>query len=231
MRNGQRFKGIEIGYFDANIEMFDWVQNQRRTPVISRAGDFPAMSLRLDQDGLMVLAYESRFSTVQYADLGKFLKFATHKGFSDAEARHKRRALPEQRIREVYTRFCKSLIGVGARIGAASGQDTETGMQTEFIALNNPYTDDLAAGFKVRLLYQGAPRINAQIEVFERAPDGGVVTRTVQTDAQGHAVIPVKSQHIYLLDAVTLRIPDPTVAAKNNVVWETLWASMTFAVP
>lgn len=227
LRNGQDFKGIEIGYFDDRIEMFDWFQNQTRSPVIARAGDFPAMTMQVDQDGLMVLAYETSHSTLQYRHLEKFLKFAAHKDFADAEARHKLRDLPEGRFSEIYTRFCKSLIGVGD----GAGQDIETGMETEFVALNNPYTDDLADGFKVQLLYQGAPRIMAQVEVFERAPDGAVKISYLRTDKQGYAMIPVKSQHIYLLDAVVLRDPDETIAAENNVVWETLWASMTFARP
>ena len=175
----------------------------------------------------MVLAYESTFSTVQYSHLGKFLKFAEHKYLKDAEARHKLRGLPEGRFSEIYTRFCKSLIGVGS----AAGQDVETNMETEFVALTNPYTDDLARGFKVQLLYQGRPRINAQIEVFERARDETVEITTLHTNDQGYAMIPVKSQHTYMLDAVILREPDETVAGQNNVVWETLWASMTFYAP
>ncbi len=227
LRNGQEFKGIEIGYFDKRIEMFDWIQNQSRKPVISRAGDFPAMTMSAEQDGLMVLAYESTYSTVQYSHLGKFISFAEHKDLGDVEARHKSRDLPEGRFSEIYTRFCKTLIG----IGTAAGQDVETGMETEFVVLTNPYTDDLVNGLKVQLFYQGLPRAKAQIEVFERSPDAAVVITTLHTDDQGNAVIPVKSQHTYLLDAVVLREPDETIAAQNNVVWETLWASTTFYVP
>lgn len=227
LRNGQGFIGVEIGYFDKRIEMFARIQNQIHTPVNSRAGDFPAMTMQAPQDGLMVLAYESTFSTVQYSHLGKFLKFAEHKGFGDVEADHKLRGLPEGRFSEVYTRFCKSLIG----IGTAAGQDAETGMETEFVALTNPYTDDLANGLSVQLLYQGRPRPDAQIEIFERDPDAAVAITTLRTDDQGQAVIPVKPQHTYLLNAVVLREPDETIAAQNNVVWETLWASMTFHVP
>ncbi len=227
MRNGQGFKGIEIGYFDDRTEMFDWFQNQTRSPVIARAGDFPAMSMQVDQDGLMVLAYEATYSTVQYRDLEKFLKFAAHKDFTDIEVRHTQRDLPLERFSEIYTRFCKSLIG----IGDGAGQDLETGMQTEFVAQTNPYTDDLADGFKVQLLYHGHPRPNAQIEVFERAPDGVVEITYLHTDDQGRAAIPVKPAHIYLLDAVILREPDAALATEKYAVWETLWASLTFAVP
>lgn len=227
LHNGQEFKGIEIGYFDKRVETFDWIQNEVRSPVQSRAGDFPAMTMPVAQDGLMVLIYESTNSTVQYNAWEKFAAFAKHKDFPDAEARHIERNLSMERFSEVYTRYCKSLIGVGD----AAGQDTATDLETEFVALNNPYTDDLSAGFSVQLLYQGAPRINAQIEVFERNPDGAVAISYLRTDQRGQAVIPVQAGHTYLLDAVVLREPQEDIATELNVVWETLWASMTFSVP
>ncbi len=231
LRNGQKFKGIEIGYFDKRIETFDWIQNEVRSPVQSRAGDFPALTLPVAQDGLMVLVYESTNSTVQYNTWEKFAGFAKHKDFADVEARHIERNLPMGRFSEVYTRYCKSLIGVGDAPEDAVGQDAATDLETEFVALNNPYTDDLSAGFLVQLFYQGAPRINAQIEVFERDPDGAVDITYLHTDQRGQATIPVKVGHTYLLDAVVLREPQEDVATALNVVWETLWASMTFSVP
>lgn len=227
LRNGQNFKGVEIGYFDKRIEMFEWFQNDAHAAVISRAGDFPAMSMQAKQDGLMVLAYEAAFSTVQYATLGKFLEFAAHKGFTDAKERHRTRRLPEGRFSEIYTRYCKTLIGVGSAVG----QDLQTGLETEFVALTNPYTDDLSGGLRVQLFYQGAPRADAQIEVFERGADQQVTVSTQRTDADGRAVIAVRPAHDYLLDAVLLRVPEETLAAENHVVWQTLWASMTFSTP
>ena len=227
MRNGQKFKGVELGYFDDRAEVFDWIQNGERTAVKSRAGDFPAMKMDLANDGLMVLVYETKFSTLQYNKWEKFLAFAEHKDFTDVERRHKARNLSMVRFSEIYTRYCKSLIGVGA----AAGQDAITGMETEFVALNNPYTDDVSDGFRVLVLYQGAPRTAAQVEIFDRAPDGSVAVSYVHTDDQGHATVPVIAGHTYLLDAVVLREPEETIAAEKKVVWETLWASMTFSVP
>ena len=100
-------------------------------------------------------------------------------------------------------------------------------METEFIALSNPYTDDLTQGMAVQILYQGAPRADAQIEIFDRAPDDEVTITTLQTDAEGRASIPVKPGHSYLLDAVVLR----EAPKGGDAVWQTLWAAITFSVP
>ncbi|HGG63131.1 MAG TPA: DUF4198 domain-containing protein [Rhodobacteraceae bacterium] len=227
LRNGMKFSGIELGYFDDRTVVFDIIQNGTRTPVQARAGDFPAFSKSALTDGLIVLIYQSKFSKLQYNKFEKFAAFVEHKSFDGVVERHKERGLPMERFNEVYTRFCKTLIGVGA----GAGQDAATGMETEFIALTNPYTDDLSDGFTVQVLYQGAPRVDAQVEVFERAPDNTVTVTYHRTDDQGHATVPVKPGHTYLFDAVVLREPAQTLADETNAVWESLWASLTFATP
>jgi len=138
---------------------------------------------------------------------------------SDLQAR----GLPDNGFIEIYTRYAKALVGVGD----AQGADAETGMETEFIALTNPYTDDPTKGMAVQLLYQGKPRANTQIEIFERDTENNVVVTYARTDTQGQALIPTLAGHTYLLDAVVLREP----VSGSDAVWETLWAALTFAVP
>lgn len=81
----------------------------------------------------------------------------------------------------------------------------------------------------MRVLYEGAPRKNAQVELFEKAPDGEVSVTLHRTNAVGEARLPMKPDHAYLVDAVVMR----PVAAQNGdgPVWESLWASLTFQVP
>ena len=107
---------------------------------------------------------------------------------------------------------------------------TGTGLETEIVALNNPYTDPASEGMRVKVLYQGSVRADAQVEVFEKASDGTVDVALYRTDAEGLAVLPLKPGHEYLVDAVVLRDTgnnDPAAGA----VWHSLWASLTFAVP
>ena len=52
-----------------------------------------------------------------------------------------------------------------------------------------------------------------------------------RTNDQGHAAIPVVAGTEYLLDAVVLRPVTGATTVEAGPVWETLWASMTFAVP
>ncbi|MBC56983.1 MAG: hypothetical protein CL814_08605 [Confluentimicrobium sp.] len=226
IRVGQNFKGAAYSYVPINVARFDIVTGGVITPVTARMGDRPALSTAMPGEGLIVIVHETTDTMLTYSEWQKFADFVTHKAFPDALERHAARGLPRTGFRESYRRFAKSLIAVGD----GAGQDHAVGLETEIVALANPYTDALPAGLPIQALYQGAPRQGAQIEVFEKAPDGTVHTVFLTTDANGHTDVPVKPGHEYLLDAVVLRDTgndDP----KAGPVWRSLWASLTFRMP
>lgn len=223
LRNGEKFEGVALGYFDRRTTRFERVTDGKATPIAPRIGDIPAINVTPDQDGLMILIHETAPSTLSYKSWAKFRAFADHKGFDDIERRHADRGLPTDAFKENFTRHAKALVGVGD----GPGSDRAFGLETEFVAGANPYIDNLTDGFPVLLHYRGAPRLNAQIEMFEKTPDGAVTVTLHRTDDKGRARLPVKPGHSYLLDAVVLR-PAPE---SDDAVWETLWATLSFAVP
>jgi uncharacterized GH25 family protein len=223
LRNGQGFSGVSLAYFSKRFQRFDLVQDGKTVPVEGRMGDVPALQMTAPDEGLLVIVHQTAVKTLTYDKWEKFAAFAIHKGYVDIQALHQARGLPDEKFTETYTRFAKALVGVGD----ARGMDAPTGMESEFVALSNPYLDDPAQGLAVQLLYQGVSRPEAQIEIFERSPDGTVTITTLMTDAQGKAVIPTRAGHTYLLDAAVLR-PAPE---GGKAVWESLWAALTFAVP
>lgn len=228
LRNGQEFEGMALAYFDRRIARFDWAIGDDGAAVAARSGDNPALAMAMEAPGLLRLAYQSTAAEVDYKTWEKFAAFAEHKDFGDIRARHDARGLPEADFTEVYTRFARSLIAVAE----GSGADRPSGLETEIVALENPYTrGDDAGPLPVQVLYQGAPRPDAQVEIFERGPADEIAITTTRTTAEGIAHIPVRPGHDYLLDSVVLREPAPALAEKHDAVWETLWASITFSVP
>ncbi len=226
-RNGEEFSGGQFPYFSRSTEQLDVFVAGNRGRLSGRDGDFPAIQLQPPIVGLYVFAYQSKPATLSYETLEKFAKFAAHKDFPTALDDHIRNDFPKTDFTETYTRFSKSLVAVGSQTNGF--QDVETGMETELVALSNPYAN--ASGtIDVKSLYRGAPRANAQIELFEKSPDGDVSITLHRTNAAGIAKLPVKKGHDYLVDAVVLR-PATGAAAGKTAVWETLWASLTFAIP
>ncbi|MEO0378795.1 MAG: DUF4198 domain-containing protein, partial [Pseudomonadota bacterium] len=152
-----------------------------------------------------------------------FQKFADHKNFPDMAARHSANGFPPPPFKERYTRHAKVLIGVGSGLGA----DRALGLKTEFVALTNPYDPGFDGLMQVRVLYLGAPRPDAQVEVFDRAPTGEVTVTLHRTNPDGIATIPVTPAHDYLFDAVVIE----PIVNEDAAVWDTFWAALTFGVP
>ncbi|MCG6902729.1 MAG: DUF4198 domain-containing protein [Rhodobacter sp.] len=225
IRVGQNFKGGAYSYLSSKFVRFDLVQNGKVIAVEGREGDRPALAAAAPGEGLVTIVHQTTDYLLTYSEAEKFVNFVEHKDFDGVLEQHRARGLPDTGFRERYSRYAKSLIAVGAGQGA----DQEVGMETEIVALANPYSDDLSGGLPVRVLYQGAVRADTQVELFERAPDGTVEVTKLRTDAAGEVYVPVKAGHEYLVDAVVMRPLEPV--AENDPVWESLWASLTFKVP
>jgi uncharacterized GH25 family protein len=224
--NGQNFEGITLSYLPKWFSRFEVVTGDIMAAVDGRIGNTPAVAQPVAGDGLHVVVYQSTPSTVTYAEWAKFLTFVTHKDLGDIGAQHQARGLPETAFKEVYTRYSKALVGVGS----ADGADKRMGLETEIVALDNPYVTG-GSTVRVQLFYGDEARANAQIELFERAADGTVVVTLQRTDATGIATLPVRAGYEYMADAVVMREPSDALAAEYGAVWETLWANLTFAVP
>ena len=227
-RNGEEMSGSTLGFIPGRSRRFDVVTAEGTAPVDARMGDDPAFARGDLPEGLAVIVHETAPQRLTYVDRGdrtgweRFVAFTEHKAMADAVAVHRARGLPEEGVTERYSRFAKALVAVGD----GTGSDAPTGLLTEIVALANPYRDDVSGGLPVRVFLDGAPRADAQVELFERGPDGAVAITLHRTDADGVAVLPVAPGHRYLADAVALR-PDPT----GETMWESLWAALTFAVP
>ncbi len=225
--NGQEFAGTKLSYLPqrfANFAVFAGAQAER---VQGRPGDMPALNRDPLVEGLHIVAYQANNATVNYETWEKFQTFVDHKDFGDVLSQHQARGLPEENFTEVYARYSKSLIGVGNSEGA----DRRVGLETEIVALTNPYTDDLSDGMRVQVFYRNDVRADTQVEVFQKADDGTVEISLYRTDTQGIATIPVEPGFAYMVDAVVLKEPSAELMATSNSVWQTLWANLTFATP
>jgi len=221
IRVGQSFKGNAYSYFERNTARFEVLLNADVIDPEPLLGDRPVLDRAVQGTGLAVVVYETDDSTLTYRDWQKFVEFVEHKAFDGALERHGARGLPETGFRETYRRYAKSLIAVGS----GEGSDRDVGLATEITALANPYTDDVSAGLPVRVSLYGAPRADAQVEVYARAPDGTVTVSLTRTNAAGEALLPVQPGYQYMVDAVVLE------EREGDVAWHSMWANVTFAVP
>lgn len=222
-RNGQFFEGNSIVYIPDNIEKYYFILGKSSAKLEGNLGQRPAVSLTGIPDGLGIIVIETKPAIIAYAVWEKFQKFIDHKDFEIDKKGHLALGFPEMEFSESYRRFAKSLVG----IGGAQGADRRLGLEIELVALLNPYTDDTTNGIPVQAFYNGTPLIDVQIELFEKDPNGEVEITLHRTNDEGIAILPITNGHSYMVDTVQLReAPDRN---KDGVVWETLWASLTFA--
>ncbi len=224
LRVGQGFTGVAFSYLPPKFRLFDIVRGDQREAVSMRMGDRPAMDVPALGNGLNVVLHVTTDQRITWSDPEKFRSFVRHKGAAWVLDEHARRGLPDSGFSEFYSRYAKSLIAVGD----GAGEDARFGLLTEIVLLENPYTDNMSDGIDLQVFYDGAPRRDAQIEVFARSGET-VEKTTVPADGNGRATVPVRPGVVYLLDAVVLRAIEP--AFETGPVWESLWASTTFRVP
>ena len=227
LRVGQDFEGNSQAYLPDSFNRFDYAIGGRIAAVEGRLGDRPALQMAAPEEGLLVVIHETNSLLITWDEFQTFVDFVEHKDATWTLEAHKARGLSEENVREVYSRYAKSLIG----IGSSEGSDVVSGMITEIVALENPYTDDMSDGIDVRVLYQGEPRGNEQVEIYERSAAGEVTVSTVRTNDEGVATVPVSPGARDMLDSVVLREPSASLASEYGVSWESLWANLTFAVP
>ena len=217
IRVGEGFSGVAFAYIPRSITRFDVVAGAETVPVDGTIGDRPAMGETVLPDGLAVIVHETGDSRLRYDEAERFARFASHKGFPEvAEG-------AEMPVVELYRRYAKSLVGVGA----AEGADAPVGLRAELTALTNPYTDDLSGGFAVRLTEEGEPVPDYQVEVFALAPGAEeAAVETYTTDADGIATFPVAPDTEYMVDSVLMRPLE-----REDADWMSHWANLTFRTP
>ena len=225
LKIGERFKGLSLYYLHQDIEQFDHISPNKITPIQGRLGDMPAGKIMPDEDGIHIIRHETKDKVITYQTLEKFKSFAEKKGYPKAGQQHLERDLPEENFKEVYRRYAKSIITVGA----CQGGDRRLGMAVEIIALNQ--LCDGKDKMTLRVERNGRPWVDALVTIFARPLEGeaeNVVVTHYQSDADGRFQITTESGYEYLVDVVSLDAIDPSANA-SGAVWQTRWASLTFA--
>jgi len=167
-----------------------------------------------------------------YDNWNKFESFVIDKGLNNILNTHLKNRLPKDDFVEIYKRYSKSIIG----FKNYKGRDKNFGMETEFVLQNN-LLDNKKNNQKIKLFYKLEPRKNVQVEIFEKNEKNEVKLSKMFTDDFGVLNFTTKPGNTYLLNSVVMRrheqnnINKDISPNKSKVLWESLWASITFKIP
>ena len=227
LANGESFAGRLLPY-DASHHLLTLLA----TPDGVRTwkgedGERPAVRETTSTAGLHVLALETGASLAVHDTLDEFTAFVDEEGAPGIAERHRAEGLPDTRIVELFTRHAKALVAVGGE----GGVDRPLGLELEIVALDDPYANGNEKALDFRLLLDGEGVADTQVSLFHKA-DGAESARervTTRTDASGRFTVEAALPGRYLLNAVLLRRPSPSRMLESGALWESLWASLTFA--
>lgn len=226
VRVGVDFSGNTMPYLKKTINEFNITDPSNSRPIEGRLGDMPAVQTTPSSDGLQILNLFSTSSMLTWDAFEEFDEFVNLHGMGWVLDRHAERGLPDTGFKEAYTRFVKSLVAVGD----GTGQDRYLGMFFELVAGANPYTDDISAGMPITVLYRGEPLPEKQVDLFYRDEAGELTRLSVESDAQGTAMVPNLGAGEYMVNVVHMIEPFEADTERTGIVWHSLWGSITYAI-
>ena len=241
-RVGQFFIGEALPWLPDAVARLGIVDGKGQRIPQRIPGDMPMFDDAVRQPGLQILYLETHPERLRWETWEKFIGFLREKRLENLAEEHKRRGLPEKGFVELYVRHAKALLWRGKEPQPDTGsaaRDHAVGLRLELVMLDDPFHPSASSAGKVRvqLLWQGKPLPDADVQLFSR-PAGQrqqeSMPRHFTTDANGIAVVPVRSGHDHLLNAVIMLPLKPSEKAADNAhgaVWISHWASLTFTTP
>ena len=232
IRVGTIMRGTPYGYFPRNFKRCEVFSQDGRINISGGLGDKPALAVSPQGNNLVTLIYESNENFVTYYQWQKFVEFLTEKNLHDIAKTHLSKKFITSGFRERYIRYAKSLIGSGN----SKGEDTLHDLEIEFVAQLNPYTSNLEDGLPIKLYYKKKPLPKFQVEIFSKNQEGTISQKIMLTNNHGQIVLRTQPKSKYLLNAVKIREPTSEISQKiknekTMLLWESLWASLTFMTP
>jgi uncharacterized GH25 family protein len=222
LRVGQNHSGDPVPRNNDLIERFVAVGSARTAEVVGRDGADPAGLVRIDQPGITIVAYRSKPSYVELSP-EKLEQYFTDEGLESIRTLRQKRGESAKPWREIFSRCAKALLLAGDQPG--TGFDRKVGLRLELVPEKNPYALSPAGRLPVRLLYEGNPVEGALvIAINEAYPTRRIHARS---DRNGRVTLPLAFAGNWLVEATHVT-PAP---AGTKADWESLWASLTFAVP
>ena len=223
IKTGQKFRGNNYAYLPRDVASMHMHLGDKTVPITSRFGDYPAISQPAIGNGINILSVTTHPTKLKYKKPGKFEAFVNDEGLDSVLAEHQKRGLPDTGFTEIYSRYTKSLV----KVGNSPGDDYKVGHEFEWVLETNPYQpsrDTLSA----QLWWQGKVLANHQFRYFIQTGKT-LATDVARTDDNGIAHFPFIPRSTYMLNAVIMLVPNKDDAKKYNAVWDSRWASTTFA--
>ncbi|MBK8100119.1 MAG: DUF4198 domain-containing protein [Planctomycetes bacterium] len=173
-------------------------------------------------DGLHVAIVDTQPKRIEL-DARKFNDYLLHDGLPHVLAARMDAGEEDRAAKEQYRKCAKVVFAVG---GAHTGPyDAVVGQKLEIVPLDCPTTLPLRSTLRVRVLFDGAPLVRANL-CWDLPGNGEDLAGCSWTDAAGEALVPIGRA-----GWMTVRLVHMTRPGGPQFEWESFWASCSFEVP
>lgn len=210
LKVGEHFEGETVPRRRGRIERFFARSAAGETEVPGQDGHDPAGVLAVRDQGTTVVAYRSRPLRIEL-EAAKFELYLREEGLESVIAARKARGDSARPGVEIYSRAVKSLL----QTGGGNPVDQVLGLRLEVVR----------RGESFQILFGGKPLPGALVVAIRRGE--AREARRMRTDAAGMVTFSKLKKGEWLVKTVHM-IPAP---ASVDADWESLWTSVTFAVP
>ena len=231
LRVGVGFEGDAVPRDKSRIERFVVAGPKGDKDVVGLDGEDPAGLLRLEDEGLYVVAYRSLRRAITL-EAKKFEAYLADEGLDDVLAWRKEHGEAAKDGNEVYSRAAKSVVRVGADPSDASSPNAKAvasfdrvfDFPFELVPESDPLLARSGDSLKVRVLVDGKPAEKILVGAMRKGDTKDAAS--VRSDAGGHVTLALDRPGVWLVHSVHMR----RAPAETKADWESIWASLTFDV-
>jgi len=210
LRVGEQLQGEPVPRRTGRIERFFARSAAGERDVPGQDNRDPAGLLAIRDRGTTVVAYRSLPTRTELA-AAKFESYLREEGLESIIDARRQRGESGKAGTEIYSRAAKTLL----QSGGGEPVDQVVGLRFELVRKGNAF----------QALFEGKPLPNALVVAIRRGDAANPTS--VRTDANGMAAFPSLGRGEWLVKTVHM-VPAP---ASANADWESIWASVTFALP
>ncbi len=210
LRVGEHLEGEPVPRRTGRIERFFARSAAGEHDVPGQPNRDPAGVLTVPGEGTTIVAYRSLPARTEL-DAPTFESYLREEGLERIIDERKKRGESAKAGIEIYSRAAKTLV----QAGGGTAKDQPLGLRLELVRSGNAF----------QVLFEGKALQHALVVAIRRG-DAPNPTRA-RTDAQGRVAFSAIRRGEWLVKTVHMvRAP-----ASANADWESIWASVTFAVP
>ncbi len=155
----------------------------------------------------------------------QFNEYVRHEGMPHIYELRKRKGIANESARELYSRYVKALLHVGAGDETNEWFTQPLGLKIEIVPLDDPCRGGVVP---IRLLLDGKPLANQIIQYGRSAK----TLREVKTNEHGEAQLTIDAPGLWIVKTIHMEYhPEEVKFNDKTANWVSHWATLTFEVP